>query len=193
MEDIASAINNILNSKEGMEKLQDLANSLGLGGSMPPNGFGIDNNENNFNQNDFNQNNQNQASDQKMDNVAETLTGIMNSLGLNNNQQSSQNQQGSGSSIPNIDVNMIMNIQKAMSAFGQSNKNVELLRSLKPHFSETRQKKVDDAIKIMQLINMLPMLKESGLFGFLGGDKEWLLGQKMIFPNRSLWLCNTML
>lgn len=169
MEDIASAINNILNSKEGMEKLQDLANTLGLGGNMPPNGFDMNNNE--TQQNDFNQNNQSQPTGQS-DNIAETLTGIMNSLGLNNNQENSQNQQGSGSSIPNIDINMIMNIQKAMSAFSQSNKNVELLRSLKPHFSDTRRKKVDDAIKIMQLINMLPMLKESGLFGFLGGDKE---------------------
>lgn len=169
MEDIASAINNILNSKEGMEKLQDLANTLGLGGNMPPNGFGMNNNEP---QNNSNESNSNQQSEQPSDNIAETLTGIMNSLGLNNNQQNSENQQGSGSSIPNIDINMIMNIQKAMSAFSQSNKNVELLRSLQPHFSDTRRKKVDDAIKIMQLINMLPMLKESGLFGFLGGDKE---------------------
>ncbi|MEG1448663.1 MAG: hypothetical protein RSC41_04950, partial [Oscillospiraceae bacterium] len=87
MEDIASAINNILNSKEGMEKLQYIANSLGLGANMPPpSDFGMNNNSE---QNNFNANNQPQQPDTKTDNVAETLTGIMNSLGLGGNQQGS--------------------------------------------------------------------------------------------------------
>ena len=37
--------------------------------------------------------------------------------------------------------------------------------ALKPHLSEERSKKVDDAVKIMQLIKLLPLIKESGLFG----------------------------
>lgn len=174
MEDIASAINNILNSKEGMEKLQEIANSIGLGGNMPPNNnLGTDNNSQEQNSMSSNSQNQQQAQQNNNNDMAQTIQGLMNSLGMNNNnQQNNQNQQDSSSSIPNIDINMIMNIQKAMSAFNKGNKNVDLLRSLKPHFSEDRQKKVDDAIKIMQLLNMLPMLKESGLFGFLGGDKE---------------------
>lgn len=175
MEDIASAINNILNSKEGMEKLQEMANAIGLGGNMPPNNNGTNNPQEQ--NNNMSSNNQNQQSQEQNNNdMAQTIAGLMNSLGMNNNnnnnQQNAENQQDSSSSIPNIDINMIMNIQKAMSAFSKSNKNVDLLRSLKPHFSEDRRKKVDDAIKIMQLLNMLPMLKESGLFGFLGGDKE---------------------
>ena len=72
-------------------------------------------------------------------------------------------------SLPSIDMNSILQIQKAMQLFASGNKNVELLRSLRPLLSEKRQKKVDDAVRIMQLIQMLPMLKESGLFGTGGG------------------------
>ena len=76
---------------------------------------------------------------------------------------------GQQTAAPPIDMNSILQIQKAMQLFSQSNHNVELLRSLRPLLSEKRQKKVDDAVRIMQLIQMLPMLKESGLFGTLGG------------------------
>ena len=75
-------------------------------------------------------------------------------------------------SPPPIDMNSILQIQKAMQVFAGGNKNVELLRSLRPLLSEKRQKKVDDAIRIMQLIQMLPMLKEAGFFGALGGGAQ---------------------
>ena len=78
-------------------------------------------------------------------------------------------QMGNGPSapaeLPAIDMNVILNIQRAMEAFSSGNKNVELLRSLRPHLSPQRQQKVDDAVRIMELVQMLPLLKESGLFG----------------------------
>ena len=70
---------------------------------------------------------------------------------------------------PPIDINTVMMLQKAMSAMGQEDKNTELLRALKPHFSPERAKKVDDAIKLMQLIRFLPMAKQLGLFDKLKG------------------------
>ena len=70
---------------------------------------------------------------------------------------------------PQIDMNTVLMLQRAMSAMGQEDKNTELLRALKPHFSPERAKKVDDAIKIMQLIRLLPMAKELGLFDKLKG------------------------
>lgn len=70
---------------------------------------------------------------------------------------------------PPIDINTVMMLQRAMSAMGQEDKNTELLRALKPHFSPERAKKVDDAIKIMQLIRILPLAKEMGIFDKLKG------------------------
>lgn len=68
-------------------------------------------------------------------------------------------------------------ISEIMATYNQSDKNVELLRSLKPHFSPTRAGRIDDAVRIMQLIRAWPALRDSGLLGglgnlFGGGDKK---------------------
>ena len=48
--------------------------------------------------------------------------------------------------------------------------------ALKPRLSEARSKKVDDAIRVMQIIQFLPLLKETGLFGQMDGVLGSLAG-----------------
>ena len=103
------------------------------------------------------------------------LRSVSQALGLGDIAGEQQNQTNSAPSFassggqPQIDMNTVMMLQRAMSAMGQEDKNTELLRALKPHFSPERAKKVDDAIKIMRLIRLLPMAKELGLFDKLKG------------------------
>lgn len=40
---------------------------------------------------------------------------------------------------------------------------VQLINALKPHLSEERQKRADTALKILKLLDLLPLIKESGL------------------------------
>lgn len=42
-----------------------------------------------------------------------------------------------------------------------------LLTALKPHLSEAKREKVDTAIKILRLLDLLPLIKESGILGKL--------------------------
>ncbi len=42
-----------------------------------------------------------------------------------------------------------------------------LLLALKPHLSEAKREKVDTAIKILRLLDLLPLIKESGILGKL--------------------------
>ena len=42
-----------------------------------------------------------------------------------------------------------------------------LLAALKPHLSEAKREKVDTAIKILRLLDLLPLIKESGILGKL--------------------------
>ena len=73
--------------------------------------------------------------------------------------------------LGSLDVNTIAKVSQILQGLNTRDSNVELLLALKPHFGEKRQKKVDDAIRIMQLVKMLPLLKETGIFGNLfGGD-----------------------
>lgn len=41
-----------------------------------------------------------------------------------------------------------------------------LLMALRPHLSEPRQEKLDTAVKILRIIDILPYLKESGILNF---------------------------
>lgn len=163
MDDLTSRINQILSDPKSVQMLQSMAQNLGLAAPDPeqaaapltvsspepgpvppslPSGAVTPAGNGGI---DMNQ-----------------LSALLGQLGLGQNQPQQ-------TPAPTIDMNSIMQIQKAMQLFTQGNKNVDLLRSLRPLLSEQRQKKVDDAIRIMQLIQMLPMLKESGFFGALGG------------------------
>ncbi len=52
-----------------------------------------------------------------------------------------------------------------LGAAGGSSDNERLLLALKPLLREENQAKVDTAVKLLKLISLLPLLRESGLFG----------------------------
>lgn len=53
----------------------------------------------------------------------------------------------------------------------KDDKNTALVRAIKPHLKPERQHRADEALRLMQLVSMLPALKESGILGNLfGGD-----------------------
>ena len=151
MEDINAAIGSILSDPQKMEQLRQVAQSLGLnpppsdGAPQPDapqqNGGGFDPSA-----------------------IASILQNFQNA-GQNNTNQESNSSNASGGAN-NLDA--IGKIAGIMSTFNQSDKNVELLRSLKPHFSTTRAGKIDDAIRIMQVMRAWPALRDSGLLGGLG-------------------------
>ncbi len=151
MEDLASMITQFLGSEEGMNQLRAVTEALGLdspgtgNGGTPP-----------------------AASNPPPQQAGGTAGGpdlgaLFSSLGG-----------GGGSSdagSPGLDLNTILLLGRAVSAFNQEDRNTELLRALKPHFSQERAKKVDDAIKILQLIRLLPLVKDLGILPSLrGGD-----------------------
>lgn len=131
MDDIASMINQLLGSEQGMAQLKAVSEALGLGDISIPH--------------------PQSGSEVKQQNTPPAQQPI---------------------DMPQLDMNTLLMMQRAMSALGQQDKNTELLRALKPHFSPERAKKVDDAIKLIQFMRLLPLAKELGLFDrFKGGSK----------------------
>jgi hypothetical protein len=65
------------------------------------------------------------------------------------------------------DITKIMQIVNMVRQSGQSDKNIDLLLALKPLLKEESRGKVDRLVKIFRLLNLYPVLKDSGL---LGGD-----------------------
>lgn len=79
---------------------------------------------------------------------------------------------------PAIDPAALRLLQGVMLRLNQPDKNVDLLRALKPHFSAERGARVDNAIRLLQLFSLLPILRESGILGDLSGLGGLLGGRR---------------
>lgn len=60
-------------------------------------------------------------------------------------------------------INMMM---KLMSAFNSTKEDdrTRLLMALRPHLTDKRQQRVDQAVKLLKLASVLPLISESGIF-----------------------------
>lgn len=70
---------------------------------------------------------------------------------------------GGEDTSPPPDFTKLMKLPELMSAFSQTDRNADLLLALRPHLGEERQKKVDKAVKLLKLIAVWNVAKESGL------------------------------
>ncbi|TCL43023.1 hypothetical protein [Harryflintia acetispora] len=156
MEDMASALGSLLNNPQTMQQIMNLANQLGLGGdgaapaadAQPPAA---------------------PPPAQPAQPQAQPIPPLQNLFTPPPAQPAAPN--AAANLLGSLDVNTIAKVSQILQGLNTRDSNVELLLALKPHFGEKRQKKVDDAIRIMQLVKMLPLLKETGIFGNLfGGD-----------------------
>jgi hypothetical protein len=192
MDDLSSMISQLLGSEEGMNQLRSLASSLGLAGTsaatVPPASAGAPNPAAGAPDlsaissllsglsGGTNQSAGTAAPD--LSGLSALLSGLTNTASAQPSSKQTPDLSGlsqllsglsgggsaSGGGLPNLNMNTLMGLQKAFSEL-RFDPNVELLRALKPHFSPERQKKVDDAVRILQLIKLLPLIKDSGLFG----------------------------
>lgn len=70
----------------------------------------------------------------------------------------------SGGDDLNIDPEMLMKITNAVRLMKRDDPRVDLLLALKKNLSAPRQKRVDEAIRILRLLSLMPVLKEQNLF-----------------------------
>ena len=118
-----------------------------------------------------------------MDDISEKLAEILNdpdSLNrvremaeniLNNNQKEEKTQPANdfgsmfGGDFDPAQITKIMSVMSRLKS-DKDDSRARLLMALKPHLSAPRREKVDTAIKLLKLIDLLPFLKDSGLFEF---------------------------
>ena len=151
MDDLFSKMQELLNSEEGQKQLQSVAAMLG--GTQGQ------------------QQASTNASSPTPDLSKLDLSGLSNMLsGLNQPQNSTQTEQQTALQKTDdlgLDINTLLQVQKILSSMGQEDENTKLLLALKPHFSERRREKIDQAVKMLRLLSVLPLLKDSGLLGGL--------------------------
>lgn len=61
------------------------------------------------------------------------------------------------------DFSVIEKLAPVIGAFAEHDERSDFIMALKPLLSEERRKKADEAIKLIKLISVLPVLKEQGI------------------------------
>ncbi len=91
------------------------------------------------------------------------IKGIADSLMEKDNTRPSETQK-KPETIPNlpIDADMMKKIMGLMGQFNKEDYRTRLIEDLKPMLSDERKQKADEAVKFLQLMEVLPLLK--GLF-----------------------------
>lgn len=136
MDNLSKMISDILADEQSRNMLSELADSLGLSGGSEPD----------------------EKSTQQSDKLdLSALTSLLSS----SNDGDKSDDDGF-----NLNPETMLKIGKALSSLKTDDKDVALLRAIKPFISDERKHKVDEAVKILKLLSLLPLLKDSG---FLGG------------------------
>ena len=91
------------------------------------------------------------------------IKGIADSLMEKDNHQQNESSKKSDSiqNLP-IDTDMMKKIMGLMGQFNKEDYRTRLIQDLKPMLSDERKQKADEAVKFLQLMEVLPLLK--GLF-----------------------------
>lgn len=95
------------------------------------------------------------------------LSGGANSENGNNNSGVSENNNAVAKSADSgLNPQQMATMMKLISALKSPDDNdeqIRLIMALKPHLSPARQKKADNAAKMLKIARLMPMIKSSGL------------------------------
>ena len=138
MDDMMAKIQDILSDEESMNQIKQLAGMLGAAG------------------NEENPDEKAQDNSQGMPDFSK----LFSSMSSN---QNPQNQNSSSDNGLGFDIGTLMQLQGLMQSVSSNDKNTELLLALKPHLKEDKQIKVDKAVKLLKLLALWTVVKESGL------------------------------
>ena len=82
-------------------------------------------------------------------------------------------QQAAPGGEPSISPAGLAKLGNLLQSAKQDTPGAALLRALRPLLRENRQKRVDEALRIMRLLSLWPVLQQSGLLqGLLGDDSH---------------------
>ena len=70
---------------------------------------------------------------------------------------------GSDANLPDIDIASVMKLTNLIGEASKQDKNTDLLLALKPHLGAEKQKRVDKALKLMKLLAIWNIVKDSGM------------------------------
>lgn len=71
-------------------------------------------------------------------------------------------QESNAPPTPNISPQMLQQISKIMELMNRQDDSTRFLAALKPHLSESRRKRADEAMQILRIFELMPTLQQMG-------------------------------
>lgn len=72
-----------------------------------------------------------------------------------------------GSELP--DLAALTKLLPLLSGMGQDNEDTRLLQALRPYLRGEREQRLDETVRLLKMMRLLPLLQEQGI---LGGNKR---------------------
>lgn len=151
MDDLTGKLNEILNNPQAMEQVSALAGMLGLGSEAGSPASPAPK----------------EAPQSTPAPAASPLSALGNlgnlgNLGALGNLGGLGNLLGGGGGNAEI-LQAVTKLLPLLNQFQQEDDNTRFLRALRPMLGDERRKKLDESIRIMQMLRLLPLLKKEGI------------------------------
>lgn len=78
-------------------------------------------------------------------------------------EDNSSESESNGVNLPYIDISSVMKLTSLITEASRQDKNTDLLLALRPHLGTEKQKRVDKALKLLKLLAVWNIVKDSGM------------------------------
>lgn len=112
----------------------------------------------------------NSLSAEDIENIKKVASGFLGNMGETQEKPKEKKQENNGMPFPDglsglgmPDLSQLASLAPILQAFNSHDERLDFINALKPLLSEERRHKADEAMKLVKLLSVLPLLRERGI------------------------------
>lgn len=112
----------------------------------------------------------NSLSAEDIENIKKAASGFLGNMGETQEKPKEKKQENNGMPFPDglsglgmPDLSQLASLAPILQAFNSHDERLDFINALKPLLSEDRRHKADEAMKLVKLLSVLPLLRERGI------------------------------
>lgn len=112
----------------------------------------------------------NSLSAEDIENIKKAASGFLGNTGETQEKPKEKKQENNGMPFPDglsglgmPDLSQLASLAPILQAFNSHDERLDFINALKPLLSEERRHKADEAMKLVKLLSVLPLLRERGI------------------------------
>lgn len=112
----------------------------------------------------------NSLSAEDIENIKKAASGFLGNMGETQEKPKEKKQENNGmpftdglSGLGMPDLSQLASLAPILQAFNSHDERLDFINALKPLLSEERRHKADEAMKLVKLLSVLPLLRERGI------------------------------